>query len=424
MTCWRMLKFLLTVSLPLLGALAASTAVAQENERIAAVVNDDIVSMRDLEERLKLAIINSRLENSPDVRRRLVPQVLRKLIEEKLQLQEAARQGVAATESEIQKTIRNIENQNGLPSGGLEIATRRDGIDFNSLLTQVKTEITWVKLLRIQYAGAIKVLDAEIEAQLSLAKSNMNRPQYLLAEIFLNTDNPSQQTEIQSLAERIVQQTKQGAPFSALARQFSQTASAATGGDIGWIYEGQLPADIEAIVKSMQPQQVSTPIRTLTGYHIFYLRERRSGAGQDKSNSVLDLAQLFLPLAQNARPDEVRAQTDLVQTAASAAENCDDIAKLAKEIGSPSNPRLGKVKVGALPTNLQAALADLPAGKTTSPQKVGGGVAVLMVCSRKDETGLPSREEIVGRLEMERMDIQARRLLRDLRRTAIVDVRI
>ncbi|MBF0269706.1 MAG: peptidylprolyl isomerase [Alphaproteobacteria bacterium] len=419
-----MLTFLLTVSLPLLGAMAASSASAQENERIAAVVNDDIVSMRDLEERMKLAIINSRLENSPDVRRRLVPQVLRKLIEEKLQLQEAARQGIAATESEIQKTIRNIEAQNNLPSGGLEIATRRDGIDFNSLLTQIKTEITWVKLLRMQYASAIKILDAEVDAQLSLAKSNMNRPQYLLAEIFLGTDNPSQEGEIHTLAERIVQQARQGAPFPSLARQFSQTASAATGGDIGWIYEGQLPADIETIVKSLQPQQVSNPIRTLTGYHIFYLRERRSGAAQDRSNSVLELAQLFLPLAQNARPDEVRAQTELVQTAASAAESCDDIAKLSKEIGSPSNPRLGKIKVGALPSNLQSALADLPAGKVTAPQKVGGGVAVLMVCSRKDETGLPTREEIVGRLEMERMDIQARRLLRDLRRTAIVDVRI
>ncbi len=424
MTCWRMLTFLLTVSLPLLGAIAASSASAQENERIAAVVNDDIVSMRDLEERMKLAIINSRLENSPDVRRRLVPQVLRKLVEEKLQLQEATRQGIVASEADIQRTIKNIEAQNNLPSGGLEIATRRDGIDFNSLLTQIKTEIAWVKLLRIQYASAIKILDAEVEAQLSLAKSNMNRPQYLLAEIFLSTDNPSQEGEIQTLAERIVQQARQGAPFSALARQFSQTASAATGGDIGWIYEGQLPADIEAVVKSMQPQQVSNPIRTLTGYHIIYLRERRSGAAQDRSNSVLELAQLFLPLAQNTRPDEVRAQTELVQTAASAAESCDDIAKLSKEIGSPSNPRLGKVTVGSLPANLQAALADLPAGKITTPQKVGGGVAVLMVCSRKDETGLPTREEIVGRLEMERMDIQARRLLRDLRRTAIVDVRI
>ncbi|TAN50996.1 MAG: hypothetical protein EPN26_09530, partial [Rhodospirillales bacterium] len=91
---------LLAILLLLAGA-GGFPAVAQESERIAAVINDDIISIRDLEERMKMAIISSRLDNSPDVRRRLIPQLLRKLIEEKLQLQEATRRGIHVLDNEI-----------------------------------------------------------------------------------------------------------------------------------------------------------------------------------------------------------------------------------------------------------------------------------------------------------------------------------
>lgn len=420
----KTVKTMMAAALLMLGGAMTANVAAQEGERIAAVVNDDIVSMRDLEERLKMAIINSRVENSPEMRRRFVPQVLRKLVEERLQWQEATRQGVNLTEAEIARTLRNVEEQNRLPPGGLEAMSRRDGIDFNSLLNQIKVELAWLKLIRTRYSGSIRISDAEIDSQLAIIKSNLNRPQYLLAEIFLSNDSASQEEEVRALADRIVLQTRQGAPFSALARQFSQAASAAVGGDIGWIYEGQLPAEIEATVKSLQPAQTSNPIKTLTGYHIVHLRNRRSGGQQDKSNSVLDLAQIFMPIPQNMRPEEARIQAGLVQTAASAAENCDDMARLAKELNSPQNPRVGKVSVGSLPANLQAVLADLPAGKVTPVVKNAGGIAAYMVCSRQDESAIPSREEISSRLEIERLDIQARRIMRDLRRTAIIDVRI
>jgi peptidyl-prolyl cis-trans isomerase SurA len=407
-----------------MAELRAAESFAQDSERIAAVVNEDIVSMRDIEERLKLAIISSQLENSAEVRRRLVPQILRKLVEERLQMQEASRQGIAPTEADIARTVRNVETQNKMPPGALEPAMRRDGIDYNSFLNQIKAEIAWVKLLRIRYGAAIKVTDAEIDAQLALMKSNMNRPQYLLSEIVLNAENPSQEGEIRSMADRIVQQNQQGAPFPALARQFSQSASAAQGGDIGWIYEGQLPADVEATVKQLRPGQISNPIRTLTGFYIILLRDRRTGGVGSMEASVLELARIFMPLSDKAFPEEVRTQTNLVQTAAASAENCDDMGRLAKELGSPQSSTIGKVTLGQLPPELQAAVANLPAGKVSNPVRLGGGVSIFMVCSRKDDTGLPTREEIGNRIEMEKLDIQARRLMRDLKRTAIVDVRI
>ncbi|MBF0167155.1 MAG: peptidylprolyl isomerase [Alphaproteobacteria bacterium] len=425
MTTWRQRVQALFLAAALLqGGLIAFGAKAQESERIAAVVNDDIISMRDLEERLKMAIISSRLENSPDVRRRLLPQVLRKLLEERLQMQEATRQGISLSDQEINGTVRNIEAQNNLPPGGLEVATRRDGVDYDAFLAQIRAELSWMKLLRRQYSGAVKVTENEVDAQLNLIKSNMSRPQYRLAEIVLNIDNPAQEEDIRALAERIVQQARQGAPFPALARQFSQTATAAAGGDMGWIYEGQLPVDVENVVKALQPAQISNPLRTLTGFHILLLIERRSGGQQAKDDSVLDLAQLFLPVAAQARPEEIRIQTDLVRTAAETAENCDDMVRLSKELGAQQNPRPGKVTLSAMPQNLRQAMETLPAGKVTAPQKVNGGVAVFMVCSRKDDNGMPERAEIEKKLEFERLDVQARRLLRDLKRQAIIDIRI
>jgi peptidyl-prolyl cis-trans isomerase SurA len=364
------------------------------------------------------------MDDTLETRRRLGPQVLRRLIDEKLQLQEAQRLGIGVTESELAQAIGAIEQQNKLPRGGLETQTRRDGIDFSQLQAQIKADMAWGRVVRRNFSAIVKVGEDEISMTLDEIKKDRGQPQYLLAEIFFAVDNPSNEEEVRQLAERTAQQIKSGAPFQGLARQFSQSASAAAGGDIGWVRKSQLPDEIAAVLVNTQAGQLTAPIRTIAGWHLLLLRDRKAGGAAMPDEVTLDLAQIFLPAPPKAKPAEMRVLADLIKVSADTALNCEDMEKMAKELGSPQPSRVGKVNMASMPEEMRRAVSDVPVGKAGAAIPAPGGAVVFMVCERQEKSDLPTREDIAKRLENEKVDALARRHLRDLRRSAVIDIRI
>lgn len=422
-------------TLLLMLLLLCGGASAQEVLRIAAVVNDDVISVQDLRERLTLAMASANLEDRPEMRRRLAPQVLRRLIDEKLQLQEAKRLNIAVTKRDIDDAIARIEQRNNLSRGGLNGFLARKGIRMSVFLDQIEAEIAWAKVIDRVVRPRINVGQDEVAEMLAKVRAGTGKPEYRVAEIFLPVDNPELEGETRELAERLIQQLKEGATFAALAEGFSQSASAAVGGELGWIRPGQLAEEFDTALSGMQPGQISSPIRTVAGYHIINLIDRRISAGlaQDTGGVVDDvtlaLHQLFLPLPQGAAESEVTGQTTLAGTLAETAANCADMERLGKELGSPMSGRLNSVKLGQLPPQLRAVVESLPDEKASQPIRVDNGILVLMVCERqaaKDEKPTAESESarITNALMIERLDVAIRQYLRDLRRRAFVDVRV
>src|SRR5260370_38272558 len=112
---------------------------------------------------------------------------------------------------------------------------RGGGMGGGRWVDQLTAGIVWAKLIRRQAAQSVEISDEEIDEALKRVKEHASEPQSRIAEIFLGVDNPAQDEETKHLAERLTQQMRQGARFSAVARQFSQSATAAVGGDIGWV---------------------------------------------------------------------------------------------------------------------------------------------------------------------------------------------
>ena len=138
---------------------------------------------------------------------------------------------------------------------------RPHGIERSALVDQLTASIVWTKLVRRLVSQTNVVSDEEIDYALKRAKETANEPQSRVAEIFLAVDNPQQEDEVRRLAERLTEQMKQGARFSAVAQQFSQSATAAVGGDIGWVRPEQLSPEIGKAVAQMRPGELSAPIR-------------------------------------------------------------------------------------------------------------------------------------------------------------------
>src|SRR5205085_10862709 len=168
---------------------------------------------------------------------------------------------VSATDAEINIALKQIEQQNNMKSGQLSEFMKARGIDRGSLVDQLTAGIVWAKLVRRQSAQSTDISEDEVDEAVKRVKEHANEPQSRVAEIFLAVDNPAQDEDAKRLAERLTQQMRQGARFSAVARQFSQSATAAVGGDIGWVRPDQLAPELGKAVSALRQGELSAPIR-------------------------------------------------------------------------------------------------------------------------------------------------------------------
>lgn len=394
--------------------------------RIAAVVNDEVISVADLRSRIRMVMLSSNFPDSPETRQRIAGQVLRTIVDEKLQMQEAKRQNVTATEDEIKKAISQIEKQNNMQSGQLDAVLKAHGIDRASLLDQLTASIVWAKLVRRLVAQANVVSDEEIDDASKRFKESANEPQSRVAEIFLAVDNPQQDDETRRLAERLIEQMKHGARFSAVAQQFSQSATAAVGGDLGWLRPEQLNPELAKAVSQMRPGELSPPIRSGAGYYLLLVLDRRAGrSGASPDEAVLHLVQVVFPLPPQASEAMRRAALAEAQNTRGTAKNCAEMLRIGKEKGSAQLSSEGRLRTSQIAPAVRNIVEGLEVGQASQPIVQKNGVGVIMVCEKGvPNATLPSRDEIADQLARQRAETLARRYLRDLRRTAFVDVRV
>ena len=240
---------------------ATSTAGrAQDVGHIAAVVNDEVISIYDLNGRTRVIMSSTRLPDNAETRRRLVPQILRSLIDEKLQLQEAKRLNLGVSNEELADAFRTIEKNNGMPAGKLKDIVEAAGIPFSTIESQTKAALAWGKVVRRQIRNLVQVGPEEVQDEIARLEAARNRPQSLTSEIFLSVDSINQEDEVRNAALRLAEQIRGGAAFDAMARQFSQSASAANGGDLGWVVPGTMPEELDSALSRLQPGQISDQI--------------------------------------------------------------------------------------------------------------------------------------------------------------------
>ncbi|MEM7221500.1 MAG: peptidylprolyl isomerase [Pseudomonadota bacterium] len=402
----------------ILPARLSGPASAQDTLRAAAVVNDEVISMLDLIMRTRLVVLASGLERTPEAEQRMRGQVLRSLIDERLQLQEATRLDIKLDPQQLDGALEQIAQQNNMTRQQFEQVLVRQQILPQTLRDQINGSLTWRSVLAIRLRPTIEISDEEVDEVIGRIKQNHGATQLRLSEIFLPVDSPDQEDVVRETGVRMMEQLGAGADFNALARQFSSSATASVGGDLGWIQAEQLPDELIEVVNQMSESQVSGPVRTFGGFYILFLRGTRQVS---MGAATLDLKQLLFDYPASAGESEIAAVRGQAAQAAGQVAGCENFDALAQEIGGPGSGDVGKLKLTDLPEATQGAVANLAVGQASQPVEIPGGFAVLVVCDRVDD-GV-DREQIRESLANQRLDIQARRYMRDLRRAANVDIR-
>lgn len=404
-----------------LGAIMPVTA--QQVARIAAVVNDEVISVMDLSNRAELVIFSSGLPTTPEVYQRLTPQILQTLIDERLQLQEAKARNIHVSDAEIDAILRDMEQRNNLPAGGLDGFLAQRGIERSTLVSQIRANLGWRKLIRARFQRQAEVGEEEIDEAVRNLEAASGKPRNLVAEIFLAVDDPASEEKVRQSALRIMQQIRNGGRFDELARAFSQNAAAASGGDLGWLVQGQLDDRLEEAISTMQPGEISGPIRSGAGYHILLLRDRTFPGGASPDKVTVDLRQITLPLPQLAGDAEIRTAAAAADEIRRTVDSCDALSGTLP--GGAVVGKIGRLRVSDLAPQVQQTVMALGTDQISAPLRAPDAVVMVMVCDRVTEGDtMPDRNEIADRLRMQKLDLLSRRYLRDLRRSAFIDVRI
>lgn len=253
-----------------------SPAAGQDSMQIAAVVNDDVITVIDLLVRTRVALVASNQQDTPDNRARLLIPALRNLIDERLKQQVARAAEIEVSDAEVDDRMGQLAAQNNLSVEDFKQGLLSRGILIDNFTDQIRAELGWVKFVQQRFRGSVTVTDKDIDDQIAESQKHIGTPEYLIAEIFLPVYSAEDSAIVRQNAEQLMQQLRNGADFAALARQFSQSATASNGGQLGWTRHDQLDPAIANAIGLLQPGNVTGPLEVAGGYSLLALRDIRS----------------------------------------------------------------------------------------------------------------------------------------------------
>ncbi len=391
-----------------------SKLIAQDIQAISAIVNDEVISRYDVQQRVQLIVSTSGIKPTQENINRLETQALRSLVNEKIQLQEAIKLDVPSSDDEVNLMLERIANGNQMSGQEILQQINSQGVKAETLLNQIKAELLWNKIVRGRYGSYINVNEDEVSIVYDRTMESIGKDQYDISEIFISYENEQEEQEANILANRLVEQLRSGATFSAVAQQFSQTASSGQGGYIGWVTEGQLDDEIIDSLRKLQKDEISNPINTVAGFFIIKLNDKTKAGGKNPLRNQYDLVSVIFE--KNQKMEAESFSKDFV--------SCKRIDKLTDQYNEKEVNYIGKRILSDLPENLHDELLNKEAGDTLSPRIIGENINVILICDRKDDIGLQiSREAIEENIYAQKIGMMSRRYLRDLRRDAVIEYR-
>ncbi len=395
---------------------------------IVALVNGQVVTLGDVDNRRRLFALSTGMGISPEVLSRLTTQVTAQLIDERLKLREMQRRQIVVPEADIASSLREVEARIGLSPGALRQRLAVDGVALRTMIDQIRVQIGWGLVLRDEMGGQPKISEADIAQREASLRAQVGQTEYRVGEIFIPTLSAAQADDARRFADIVIQQLRAGAPFAVVAAQFSQAQSALQGGDAGWVQGVELDPAVLRVVDAMPAGAISNPIVVPGGVSVVTLRAKRQ-IGRETS-VVMSLRQVFYKFSAKLVADNPTSeQTQVMERArrlGASAKDCAAMEAAAREAGdatggNPGEVQLENVQVPAL----RQLLSTQPVGRATQPLIADDGAAVMMICSRDTKTGeLPGRKELAERILGERVELASRQLIRDLERRAVIERRL
>ena len=385
---------------------------SQDIQAISVIVNDEVISRYDVNQRVKLILVTSGIPATEENLKRIETQSIRALINERIQLQEASKLEVPESQEEIQVMLDRIAKGNQTTSEGIVESITSQGVNVETLISQIKSELLWNKIVRGRFGSYINISDEEINIVYNRTMDSINKVQYDISEIFLGFEDEKEESDAKDLALKLVEQLKNDIAFEPVAQQFSQSSSSGQGGYIGWVSEGQFDQEIIKGIESLSTNSVSEPIKTVNGYYIMKVNGRAEEGGKNPLRNQYNLTSVTF-LKQDLK-SAIEFSKNFI--------SCKRLDALLENYNEKEVNIIGDRLLQDLPNDLHEELLQKNAGNALSPRFSEETIDILLICDRKDDVGVQvNRDAIEDNIYSQKMGMMSRRHLRDLRRDAVIE---
>jgi peptidyl-prolyl cis-trans isomerase SurA len=388
-----------------------------------AIVNGDVITQTDVDQRLAFLSIASGQPIPADQIDTLRQQVLSNLIDETLEIQAAKAEKIDIKKADIDRTVARVAKDSKQTPEQMAAYLGSHGSSLESLRRQIQGEIAWARLQQAKIEDGVSVGDDEVKAVLDRLNASKGTEQYRVSEIFLSA-TPYTQTETIQNADKILDQLKNGASFPAFARQYSQASTAAVGGDLGWVRPEQLPTQIADVLRQMTPGTISNPISLPGGVSIIAVQDTRKILTPDPRDAVLSLKQISLKFPKGTTRQQAEPVVEQFVAATRNIGGCGGAEKIASDFHAEV-VQSDDIKTRDLPGAMQELVMPLQIGQATVPfGSIEDSVRVLVVCGRdQPDPTAPTFDDVYNQINQERVNMRSRRYLADLRRDAVIEYR-
>jgi len=413
------------------GAIAA-TPRSSNIDRIAAVVNDEVITVTEFESRLqevRRQIASQRVTPPPEDRLRR--QVLERLVMEALQLQVASRLGIKVGDDLVDRAIANIATKNKLDVEALYRSLKKEGVDRDRYRNRIREQIAIQQLLEREIHNRVTVSDSEVEALLARTEVQASATvEYNISHILISLAEgagPEVVQAAQERAEAAARELRQGTDFRQVAISYSQGQTALEGGNLGWKTLAQLPTLFAEAIRKLQPGQVSEILRSPNGFHLLRLNETR-GQAKRQTATQTHARHILLRTSEAVPPEEAVRRVEQLRTRI---EQGEDFAALARVHSEDPNSAandgdLGWMSPGQTTPDFEKAMNALKPGELSAPVRTPFGVHLIQVLERRDHDVSDERSHLAAReqLHARKADERYEEWLRQLRNEAYVEYRL
>ncbi|MDI1280196.1 peptidylprolyl isomerase [Brevundimonas sp.] len=387
---------------------------------IVATVNDSIITGFDLRQRMLLVIAMTQVQPTDENIPAIQQEALNVLIDERLQAQEIATyEDLIVSDAEVDAEIAAMAQEVGTNPETYLGFLAQGGIRPQTVREQLRVSIGWRSLVGGRFASRARVSRGQVEQVMRQLAESASKPQYLIGEIYIEAARVGGQQQALDGASQLVQQMVQGAPFQAVAQQFSAAPSAVRGGDAGWVVQGTVQPALQTALDQLNVGQLSRPIPVEGGVYIIYMRDKRDSS----ASSLVQLKQVMVRLPETASEAEIAAATARL-TALQPQLTCDNMLARATSEEGLLGSDLGEAEVPSLAPQFQQVARSGAVGSVSTPLRTPLGVHLLAVCGRRaGGIEAPTFRDVEGRLRGQNLAMLGRRYIRDLRADALIEMK-
>ena len=388
-----------------------------------AIVNGTVITGTDVDQRMALIVAANQFKLKPEEEDQLRLTVLRGLIDEALQIQQAKTEDITISSAELDQAYAKVGANFGKSTTEFGPYLRSIGSSPRSIRRQIEGELAWQRYLRRRVE--VNVSEEEVEKIIEAVRKSRGTPEFNLREIYVSA-TPDRAAAVMASMRQAMEDMKAGkAPFEYYARTMSEATTAKDGGQLGWVRGAALPTELATAASEMQVGQLAGPIPVPGGFSILYLQDKRVIGSADPRAARLSLKQIKVAFPAGTTQEQTQARAAEFAKTLQSIKGCGSVAKAAADIGAEvvDNDQL---TVRDLPPALQDMILKMQVGQATPPfGSPTEGISALVLCgvTEAPSGNLPSAAQIQGKLEQDRVNLRAQKILRDLRRDAIIEYR-